>query len=248
MNIVQGKNQRFSTLLLLLPLVVSCTGAPAIKSATVYTPMISDETDVARLISTDNESLAELSNGRIKMLVEGGSSFIQMKLILPRGEELFIDEPFAELIEAVSHEQLDRRHVAWEFDKFTYVSMNQQGIEELDEFIDQIIDTEIETEAGKLVGLEEFPFSSIYTSTIFIENDLFVQFKVKLPTFKNGSNEVIRFADVSFSRETKSSIYWKRLNPSEQREVANSIAWGIGTVLSCLYTFGVVCPGPPPTY
>ena len=61
------------------------------------------------------------------MLVDGGSSYIFLRLIVPRGEKLFAEESSVEITEAISHRQLNKQQIVWEVDKSAYITMNNLG-------------------------------------------------------------------------------------------------------------------------
>jgi hypothetical protein len=163
---------------------------------TVYDPQCCPNQGSARLITKEESAhitgekgvdVVELTNNQFKIQVYYENSFpvLVMRLIIPAGEELFIKEPFAEIFDTATHQELDKFDVSWSH-----------------------ADSQLDDKTGRLIGLISSPPETIYETRYSVRRYAGVEGKpqeeaiyidLKLPVFRTKGNETIKFDDVTFN-------------------------------------------------
>jgi hypothetical protein len=132
-------------------------------------------------------SRVDLRSLTIQVYFQGyfGNSDIEMRLIVPTGEELFIKEAFVEIFDTATHKELDNFDVSWSHE-----------------------DYKLDDDTGRLIGLISSPPATIYATTYRVRRFFWVEGKppkgaiyidLKLPVFRTNENETIKFDDVTFN-------------------------------------------------
>jgi hypothetical protein len=122
--------------------------------------------------------IVELTNSRFKMLVFYEGVWLEMMLIVPAGEELFVKESFVKLFDTTTQQELYKFDLKWFH-----------------------VDSQLDDDTGRLIGLMSSPpatkykaLNSILHGDLAKANEIFL----KLPIFRTKGNETIIFDDVTF--------------------------------------------------
>jgi len=202
-----------STVVLLL---AGCFPLPpqSISYRTVYDPQCCPTQGPARLITREESvhitgkkgiGVVELTNNQFKIQVYFQGYFrnadMEMRLIVPAGEELFIKEAFVEIFDTSTHQELDKFDASWFHE-----------------------DSQLDDDTGRLIGLISSPPATIYATTYKVGSYFWVEGKppkkehyidLKLPVLRTEENETIKFEDVTFKiltvRKASNHGRWKFL-------------------------------------
>jgi hypothetical protein len=160
---------------------------------TAYDPQCCPNQGSARVITKEESAhittkkeidIVELTNNQFKIQVYFIYSDLRMRLIVPAGKELFIKEPFVEIFDTATQQELDKFHVNW------FRGYSQLG-----------------DDTGRLIGLISSPPATLYETRYSVRRYAEVEGKpqektiyidLKLPVFRTKENETIKFNDVTF--------------------------------------------------
>ena len=133
--------------------------------------------------------IVELTNSQFKILVYYDDPFLEMRLIVPAGEELLIEESFAIVFNTATQQELTTVDIDW---KITSI-VDRLGVT-------REVRTKIEDDTGRLIGLISSPPATTYltASLLFVNEQFAEEINLKLPTFRTKGNESIKFSDVTF--------------------------------------------------
>jgi hypothetical protein len=189
------------TLFVVFPLV-GCLIIPTSARTyhTVYEPQCCPNQGPARLITKEEAAhitettrgidVVELTNKQFKIQVyyDGLFRVLNMRLIVPAGEELSIIEPFAEIFDTATHQQLGKFDVSWFHE-----------------------DSQLDDDTGRLIGLISSPPVTIYRfqESFHVERESQEEnyIDLKLPVFRTKGNETTKFDDVMFKISTAPDEY-----------------------------------------
>lgn len=127
--------------------------------------------------------IVELTNSQFKMLVYYDHPFLEMSLIVPAGEELFMKESLVELFDTTTQQELYKFDVKWFH-----------------------VDSQLDDDTGRLIGLMSSPPATKYKAwKLIFHGDLAKTngIVLKLPVFRTKGNESIKFNDVTFNIFTR---------------------------------------------
>jgi hypothetical protein len=132
----------------------------------------------AHLIGQEDKDIVVLTNSRFRMLVFYDDLWLEMRLIVPAGEELFVKESFVELFDTATQQALYKLDVKWFHE-----------------------DAQLDDDTGRLIGLMSSPPATKYKSlNLIVLGDLTEvnEIVLKFPVFRTKENETIKFDDVTF--------------------------------------------------
>ena len=162
---------------LLLALLLAACFIPyqkgVVKRTTLHAQADTDQESV-RLAAKEG---VEITNGRFKLFVYFDNIALNMRLFVPEGEELFVIEPFVELIETTTQQELEKIEVNWFH-----------------------LDSKLDDGTGRLIGVMSEPPATVYAEMHFIRTSKpdDEEIDLRFPVFKTKGNEIIKFADVTF--------------------------------------------------
>ena len=195
---------------LILPLLVvllleGCYGllVPRLKSVTyqtIYEAQIDPNQYSVRLITKEESLLlfaqvgvgidiVELTNNQFKMHAYFEGSYLEMRLNVPTGEELFIKESFGGIFDATAQQEL------YKFD----------AVFDADWEISFELKSNIDAVPGKFIGLVSSPPETIYRAWKYLSftyDAAGEEVVLKLPVFGTNEGETIKFDDVTFKAST----------------------------------------------
>ena len=119
-----------------------------------------------------------LTNSRFKMLVFYEGVWLEMMLIVPAGEELFVKESFVKLFDTTTGQELYKFDLKWFH-----------------------VDSQLDDDTGRLIGLMSSPPATKYRALkLIFHGDLAEanEIVLKLPVFRTKGNKTIIFNDVTF--------------------------------------------------
>jgi hypothetical protein len=189
-----ARNLKSLVLFLIIFLLAGCS------KQSLYVPLVEEDREAVRLITSGTNQVVELTNSRYKLLVYSKSTVIIMKLFIPTGEELFVQEPSRVFANSTTQRTLKNYQRIWaqsrkmdavaDADFGTNTDINRPG------FVG---------DADRLVGLESSPPATIYTSFISIIDEEYRELILKPPVFRTRENEIVEFENISFKVEKNTS-------------------------------------------
>ena len=200
---------------------IHTTIEPQVEGDREYARLITpEEIDIIEpasmgIIATEIVDIIELTSNQFKLLVYSVGLAMEMRLIVPTGEELFIKEPLVEVIDAETQQVLSTFHLNWkiltgynlahDFSVAPDFSFVREGKAKL-------VYEEAQKYIGRLIGLESLPPTTAYSARIALSIDKENEIVLKFPVFRTVGNETIIFEDVAYkvstNTVTREEWYW----------------------------------------
>ena len=151
-------------------------------------PQVENDRPSTQIITLEGNETVELINSNFKMLVFFDFKFFEFRLIIPAGEELFIEEPLIVATDSATQEILAKYQPDWK-------RSPKENIKD-------------EDDTGRLIGLAGSQPATIYSAWAMVNIESANMVNLKLPVFRTNENEVIEFDDVSY-KISKGEEYYR---------------------------------------
>src|SRR5210317_1048643 len=105
------KTKRLILPLLMVFLFLGCTTSS--YTHTIYEPQVGPSQVNSRLITIEGIDIAELTSDRFRMFVFYERPFIELRLIIPQGEELFMEESNGNVLNSETQQKPHKFELDW---------------------------------------------------------------------------------------------------------------------------------------
>ena len=179
MGNLYSKTLRHLTPLLVVILLTGCSTTITTKTSRyLLEPQVENDQSSTQIITLEGNKTVELINGNFKMLVFFDFKFFEFRLIIPEGEELFLEESLIVVTDTETQETLAKYQPDWK-------RLPKENITE-------------EDDTDRLIGLAGSPPATIYGAWALAYFESASVVNLKLPVFRTNENEIVEFGDVSY--------------------------------------------------